>query len=248
MTTSSSHPTALVIAGAGGIGDALARRLVQRGTRTVVTSRSPEKAAEAASRSGAIPTTADVLDEASLAAAVALASDGGKLGALAYCVGSIPLKPLARTTAADMLDAFHVNTLGAFLAVRLAADALKSGSGAVVLFSSIAARQGFVNHAAIATAKGGIEGLTVALAAELAPAVRVNAIAPSLTDTPLAKPLTGNPKVLEGIAAMHPIPRIGSAEEMAALAAFMLSAEAGWISGQILAVDGGRSSLRVGRS
>jgi NAD(P)-dependent dehydrogenase (short-subunit alcohol dehydrogenase family) len=163
-------------------------------------------------------------------------------------VGSIPLKPLARTTSADMLEAFHVNTLGAFSAVRLAADPLRSGAGAVVLFSSIAARQGFVNHAAIAAAKGGVEGLTVALAAELAPAVRVNAIAPSLTDTPLAKPLTGNAKVLEGIAQMHPIPRIGSADEMAALAAFLLSVEAGWISGHIIAVDGGRSSLRVGRS
>jgi NAD(P)-dependent dehydrogenase (short-subunit alcohol dehydrogenase family) len=120
-----------------------------------------------------------------------------------------------------------------------------SGRGSVVLFSSIAASQGFGMHASIGMAKAAVSGLTLSLAAELAPAVRVNAIAPSLTQTPLSKNLWQNEAMAQSIAALHPIPRLGSADDMAALAAFLLSPEAAWITGQILGVDGGRSSLRV---
>jgi NAD(P)-dependent dehydrogenase (short-subunit alcohol dehydrogenase family) len=133
------------------------------------------------------------------------------------------------------------------LAVREATRTLKAANGSVVLFSSIAATQGFSNHVAIGAAKAAVEGLVRSLAAELAPAVRINAIAPSLTSTPLAQSMTRNAAMADGIAALHPIPRLGSADEMAALAQFLLSADAGWISGQIIAVDGGRSSLRVGK-
>jgi len=112
-----------------------------------------------------------------------------------------------------------------------------------VLFSSVAARAGFPNHAAIAAAKGAVEGLVVALGAELAP-VRVNAIAPSLTRTPLAEPLTRNAAMADAIAKQHPIARLGTAEEVAALADFLLSDQAGWITGQVIGVDGGRGSLR----
>jgi NAD(P)-dependent dehydrogenase (short-subunit alcohol dehydrogenase family) len=133
-------------------------------------------------------------------------------------------------------------------AVRESAAALKTGGGAVVLFSSVAASQGFPNHAIIGPAKAGVAGLTLSLAAELAPALRVNAIAPSLTDTPLAAPLTGNAVVAKGVAALHPLPRLGTADEMAALAAFLLSDDAGWITGQIIGVDGGRSTLRTGKA
>lgn len=114
----------------------------------------------------------------------------------------------------------------------------------MVLFSSVAARAGFPNHAAIAAAKAAVEGLTVALVAELAPHVRVNCIAPSLTRTPLAEPLTRNAAMAEAIARQHPIPRLGEPEDAAALADFLLSAQAGWITGQVFGVDGGRSSLR----
>jgi NAD(P)-dependent dehydrogenase (short-subunit alcohol dehydrogenase family) len=115
------------------------------------------------------------------------------------------------------------------------------------LFSSIAARQGFANHVIIGAAKGGVDGLTLSLAAELAPKVRVNAVAPSLTRTPMSSSLTQNAKMAEGIAALHPIPRLGNADEAAALAEFLLSSDAGWITGQIVGVDGGRSTLRIGR-
>jgi len=115
----------------------------------------------------------------------------------------------------------------------------------VLLFSSVAVGQGFAAHASVSMAKGAVEGLTRALAAELAPKVRVNAIAPSLTDTPLAAGLTANPQIAASIAQMHPLPRLGSAADMAALAAFLISDRAGWITGQVIGVDGGRSSLRT---
>lgn len=247
MTGGLSDPI-LIFGGVGGIGEALARRLQGRGQQVAITSRTAERAQALAADIGAIGLVCDVLDAASIEAAVTRAAPDGRLGGLVYAVGSIPLKPLARTTAADMMTAFQLNAVGAMTAVRLASGALKAASGSVVLFSSAAARQGFAMHTAIGTAKAAVEGLTLSLAAELAPSIRVNAIAPSLTATPLAAGLTLNPRMAEGIAALHPIPRLGTADEMAALAQFLLSADAGWITGQIIGADGGRSTLRVGKA
>lgn len=231
-----------VIGATGGIGEALARRLVARGEQVFLIGRDAARLVALAEALGAPSAVADALDGAALRAAIAAA--GTPLGGLAYCVGSIVLKPLKRTTEADMLDAFRLNTLGAMLAVQAAADALTLGQGSVVLFSSVAARAGFPGHTAIGAAKAGVEGLVVALGAELAPAVRINAIAPSLTRTRIAAPLTGNAAMAEAIAKQHPIPRLGEADDAAALADFLLSPAAGWITGQVMAVDGGRSSLR----
>lgn len=238
----------LVFGGVGGIGEAIARRCRVAGHEVVLTSRSRDRAEALATEIGGVGLPVDVMDEASIQEAVARASAGGGLDGLVYAVGSIPLKPLSRTTADDMTEAFRLNVVGALIAVKTAAPALAAAGGAVVLFSSVAARQGFANHAAIASAKAGIEGLTLSLAAELAPRVRVNAIAPSLTETPLAKPITGNAKMAEAIAGLHPIPRLGSAEEVAALAEFLLSPSAAWMTGQVIGVDGGRSTLRTARS
>lgn len=237
----------LIFGGVGGIGEALARRLRTGGHPVAITSRSGERAQSVCSEIGAESLVCDILDPETISAACAAAAPGGRLGGLVYAAGSIPLKPLARTTDDDMVMAYRINVVGAFLAVQASADALKAAGGSVVLFSSVAAAQGFPNHAAIGAAKAAVEGLTLSLAAELAPAVRVNAIAPSLTLTPLAIPLTHNPIVADSIAKLHPIARLGVADEMAALAQFLLSADAGWITGQIIGVDGGRSTLRVGK-
>lgn len=238
----------LVFGGIGGIGGSLASRLHQGGNQVYVTTTDSSKA-DPQSLSG-IPLnqvlTADVLSTESVIEAVATAGQDG-LNGLAYCVGTIDLKPLARTTPEDLLRSFQINTIGAFLAIKAAAPMLSKTHGAVVLFSSIAASRGFANHSAIGAAKASVEGLARSLAAELAPHVRVNVIAPSLTETPLARPLTSNPKMSEAIGAMHPIPRLGHADEMADLAAYLLSDRSGWITGQVFHVDGGRSTLEKTR-
>lgn len=119
------------------------------------------------------------------------------------------------------------------------------GRASVVLFSSVAALQGFSLHASIGMAKGAVNGLALSIAAELAPKIRVNAIAPSLTRTRLAEGILANEKFAEAIAGMHALERVGKPEDIAALASFLLSEEADWMTGQIISVDGGRSTLRV---
>ena len=164
---------------------------------------------------------------------------------LAYCVGSIVLKPLKRSKEEDFLEAFRLNCLGAAMAIQAAEPALRKAKGSVVLFSTIAAGSGFTNHAVTAAAKGATEALTRSLAAEFAPDIRVNCIAPSLLRTPLARSITDNEVMAKSIAQLHPIPRLGEAEDAAALASFLLSPDSGWISGQVISLDGGRSTLRV---
>ncbi len=234
----------LIFGGIDGIGGALAARLMADGHRVFVTTSRPEKV-EAALQSGVTRDQiflVDALSPESITQAVTGASADGLHG-MAYCVGTIDLKPLSRTTADDLVKSFQVNVLGAFSAIKAAAPHLTQQLGSIVLFSSIAATRGFSNHAAIGTAKAALEGLARSLAAELAPKIRINVIAPSLTETPLAAPLTSNPKMKDAIAAMHPIQRLGIPDEMAALAAFLLSEESGWMTGQTLHVDGGRSRL-----
>ena len=233
-----------ILGATGGIGAALARRVAARGAVPLLLARDADRlAALAAELPGAESAVVDVLDAAALKAAIA--GLGTPLAGLAFCVGSIVLKPAARTTEADMLDAYRLNVVAAAMAVQAALPALVAGQGSVVLFSSVAARAGFPAHLAIGAAKAAVEGMTVTLAAELAPAVRVNCIAPSLTRSRIAEPLTKNPAMAEAIAKLHPIPRLGEPDDVAALADLLLSAQAGWITGQVIGVDGGRGSLRV---
>lgn len=232
--------TILILGGVGGIGGALADRLLAKGHTVYVTTRDPGSAQTAVPRGQVLQ--ADALDLGSVKAAVQQAGVNGLHG-LVYAIGSIDLKPLSRVTPDDLLKSFHVNVTGAFVALQEAAPLLAQSAGSIVLFSSVAAQRGFSNHVAIGTAKAALEGLAKSVAAELAPKVRVNVIAPSLTDTPLAKGMTQNPKIAETIASMHPLARLGDASETAALAEFLLSNDSGWMTGQVLHVDGGRSTL-----
>jgi NAD(P)-dependent dehydrogenase (short-subunit alcohol dehydrogenase family) len=235
-----------IIIGTSGIGGALARQLSAAGHETHLIGRDAAKLAALALELGASHAVADVTDAVALEQAVLAA--GPTIDGLAYCVGTINLKPFHRTADADVMKDFEVNAVGAFRAVKAALPALKASSFAaasVVLFSTVAVGQGFASHASVAMAKGAVEGLTRTLAAELSPKIRVNAIAPSLTQTPLATFMTSNAATAQAIAAMHPLQRLGTAEEVAALAAFLLQEQSGWITGQVIGIDGGRSTLRV---
>jgi NAD(P)-dependent dehydrogenase (short-subunit alcohol dehydrogenase family) len=236
--------TVLIYGGSGGVGSALARRLVAAGTRVHLAGRNAAALAGLAAELGAGHTVGDVTDAGFFARATAEAAT--PLHGLVYAVGTLSLRSLARVSDEDAVHDFRVNALGAALAVQAAAGALKTApGGSVVLFSSVAASHGFSNHASIAMAKGAVEGLTVSLAAELAPLVRVNAIAPSLTRTPLAEPLVANPQMAAAIEKMHPLGRLGSADDLAAAAAFLLSDDSAWMTGQVLRVDGGRGTLQA---
>ena len=166
------------------------------------------------------------------------------LGGLVYCPGSIELKPLRMLKADDLRAAFEVNVVGAFSAVQRCADRLKRAPGSsVVLFSTVAVGRGMAFHAGVAAAKGAVEGLSRSLAAELAPTVRVNCIAPSLTRTSLADKLLNTPEKEATSADRHPLKRVGEPDDIAAMAEFLLSASATWITGQVIGVDGGMSAI-----
>lgn len=162
-----------------------------------------------------------------------------------YCPGSINLKPFARISDDDFRKELEINVVGAFKSIKAAAPALKkAGQASIVLFSTVAVQTGMTFHAGIAAAKGAVEGLTRALAAELAPLVRVNCIAPSLTDTPLAANLLNSEEKRNNSANRHPLRRIGTPEDMAAMALFLLDENSGFMTGQVLHVDGGLGNLR----
>lgn len=165
---------------------------------------------------------------------------------LAYCVGSIALKPFARIKPEEFLADYQKQTLGAIQTIQAALPAMKNTPQAsVVLFSTVAVQTGFPFHALVASSKGALEGLTRALAAELAPKVRVNAIAPSITQTPLAAALLNSPEKIEANANRHPLKKIGQPQDIAELAAFLLSEKSSWITGQIHHIDGGISNIKV---
>ena len=162
---------------------------------------------------------------------------------IAYCVGSIDLKPLKLTKASDFVSSYVLNLVAVTGIIRGFQDNLKKNNGSVVLYSTVAAKKGFINHSIISSAKSGVEGLTVALAAELAPNIRVNCIAPSLSKSKMAKNVIKNSKIEESLAKMHPLKRIGEGSDAASLSKFLLSTDSSWITGQIIGVDGGRSSI-----
>ena len=165
------------------------------------------------------------------------------LAGIAYCIGSIDLKPLSKANKDDFIKCLKLNFFPIVEVIKTFQENLKKNKGSIVLFSTVAAQRGFTNHSIIASVKGAIEGLTVSLAAEFAPNIKVNCIAPSLTNSKIAEPILKNKIVAEGIAKAHPLKRIGEGKDTAAMAKFLLTEESSWITGQIIGVDGGRSTL-----
>ena len=221
----------LIIGASSGIGAEVADRLNQAGANTITASRSAN---------------ANVLWDATDPAADLNRILLEELHGLVYCPGSINLKPLARISDEDFLNDFQLNVMGAIRAIRQAIPALKrSGNASVVLYSTVAAGQGMNFHASVATSKRALEGLALTLAAEFAGSnVRFNVIAPSLTNTPLAAQLLSSPEKQEASAKRHPLGRIGRTDDMAGATLFLLSDDSAWMTGQILAVDGGLSTIK----
>ncbi|MDC1044351.1 SDR family oxidoreductase [Candidatus Pelagibacter ubique] len=230
----------LIFGATGSVGSSLAEQLKNSGNDIHLIARNENEVKTIAEKLGCTYTVADVLEEGFIEK---VKSDISEIKGIAYCVGSIDLKPLRMVTEADMNKCMKLNLYSAIEAIKEFQESLKKNKGSVVLFSTVAAQRGFTNHTIIASAKAAVEGLTVTLAAEFAPHIRVNCIAPSLSKSKIAEPMLKNPAIAEGIAKAHPLKRLGEGKDSAALAKFLITEESSWITGQIIAVDGGRSKL-----
>lgn len=170
----------------------------------------------------------------------------GTLSGVIYCPGSINLRPFERIKPADFTSDFNLQVVGAIKTIQAVAPKLKSSDNAsIILFSSVAVQTGLPFHSQVSASKGAIEGLTKALAAEYAPKIRVNCIAPSLTDTPLAASFLNSETKKEANAQRHPLKRVGTTDDIVNMVEFLLSTKASWITGQIMHVDGGMSTLKI---
>lgn len=227
----------LIIGSSSGIGLSLSKNLIADGHRVYGTFRETviaDKGFEKIQR-------LDVLDDPLDLSFVPEILDG-----IAYCPGAIHLKPFLRIKPADFIADYQLQFLGAVKVLQACLKNLEnSPSPSIVLFSTVAVQTGFNFHSLVASSKGAIEGLTKALAAEFAPKIRVNCIAPSITDTPLARTLLNSDEKKEANAQRHPLKKIGTSEDIANLAAFLLADKSGWITGQVLHADGGISNLKV---
>jgi len=230
--------TYVVVGATSGIGRQVAEQLAAQGATVHALSRRDE---QADGPPNLIPARCDVSEDAPTFPRIEEPLDG-----LAYLPGTINLKPFHLLRRKDFLQDLEVNYLGAVKILQHYLPQLrKAESASVVLTSTVAVQTGLAFHASVAGAKGAVEGLTRALAAELAPKIRVNAVAPSLTDTPLAASLLNQPAKREAASKRHPMQRIGEPRDIASAVRFLLTEESDWITGQVLAVDGGLSRIRM---
>jgi NAD(P)-dependent dehydrogenase (short-subunit alcohol dehydrogenase family) len=226
----------LIVGGSSGIGLGLVNELLKE-NNVIAYSRSGEQPlGNSNAEYRALDVLADEIELGELPPVV----DG-----IVYCPGTIDLKPFRRLSEADFINDFKINVTGAVKVLQKVYSALrKSDQAAIVMFSTVAVGSGMNFHSSIASAKGAVEGLVRSLAAEFAPKIRVNAVAPSLTDTPLAANLLSNDAKREASAGRHPLMRVGNIEDQVNAALFLLSPKTSWMTGQILHVDGGMSSIR----
>jgi NAD(P)-dependent dehydrogenase (short-subunit alcohol dehydrogenase family) len=228
----------LVVGASSGIGLAIAEQLVHEGHRVYATY-NKNHTDSFSNQISYHPV--NVLDEELNLDFLSTTLDG-----VVYCPGSISLRPFNRIKPDDFAKDYQLQVIGAIKIIQACLPNLKQSSHAgIVLFSTLAVQTGLSYHTQVAASKGAIEGLTRALAAELAPQIRVHCIAPSLTDTPLAASLLNTDQKREANAQRHPLKRIGTPEDIANMACFLLSEKAAWMTGQIMHLDGGLSSIKL---
>ena len=228
----------LVVGGSTGIGRAAAIMLAQEGHRVYATYNETTGLPDSDNLSYHFLNVADGDYDLSFAP--------DQLDGLVYCPGSINLKPFHRINPQSFIDDFSLQVVGAIKVIQSVLPNLKQAEqSSIVLFSTVAVQSGFNFHTQVAASKGAVEGFTRALAAEMAPRIRVNAIAPSITDTPLAHKLLSTDEKKANNAQRHPLKKIGAPEDIAHMVSFLLSDKSNWITGQIMSVDGGMSSLKI---
>ena len=232
----------LIFGATGSIGSNLSKMMAENNEDVQLIGRDEENLKSISSETGCKYTVMDVLDSTKVES-FKNEFVNEEIKGIAYCVGSIDLKPLRMVKKEDFQKCFDLNFYPIVETIKNFQESLKKNKGSIVLFSTVAAQRGFTNHSIIASTKAAIEGLTVSLAAEFAPSIRVNSVALSLTNSKIAQPMLKNTAIAQGIAKAHPLKRLGEGKDGAALAKFLLTEESSWVTGQIIAVDGGRSKL-----
>ncbi len=230
----------LIVGATGSIGSNLATQLYDSNKDVHLVGRNEDETKSLSEKLGFTYTIADVLEDGFIDK---IKSDIDDIKGIAYCVGSIDLKPLKISSESDFNKCMKLNLYSAVELIKGYQDSLKKNKGSIVLFSTVAAQRGFTNHSIIASAKAAVEGFAVSIAAEFAPDIRVNCVALSLINSKIAQPILKNAALAQGIAKAHPLKRIGEGKDGAALAKFLLTEESSWVTGQVIAVDGGRSKL-----
>ena len=232
----------LIFGATGAVGSSLAKLLNENSISTHLIGKNEEEISKLSEETNGSYSVADVTDPSFIEK---IDSDlkNIDIAGIAYCVGSIDLKPINLVTKKDYLKSLELNLFPIVEIIKKYKENLKKNKASIVVFSTVAVKQGFANHSIISPVKASLEGLTVSLAAELAPNIRINCIAPSLSNSKMAGKILGNTKIAEGIAKQHPLKRLGEGKDSASLAKFLLSDESSWITGQIIGVDGGRSNV-----
>jgi NAD(P)-dependent dehydrogenase (short-subunit alcohol dehydrogenase family) len=225
--------TIVVIGGSKGIGNAIVSNLLANNKVINISRTAPEQTHENLTH-----ISCNVLEDE--------LPEIETLDSLIYCPGSINLKPISRLTIDDFKSDFEINVLGAVKAIQKYLPSLKKNEKpSILLFSTVAAKLGMPFHASVAASKAGVEGLVKSLGAELAPTVRVNAIAPTVTDTQLASKLLRNEKMIDAITDRHPLKKFLNPQEVAEMAVFLISDKAASLSGQVIEMDCGIVSFKI---